>query len=69
VFRLLKEIGQGIPRAVVSGPHNGTVLITARLDRYGNNNTHRDGPDLSDTMQEGEVPFRSGVPASMFSNP
>jgi len=69
VFRLLKEMEQGIPRAVVSGPHNGTVLFTARLDRHGNNNPHGDGPGCSGTMQGGAGFFRSSIPARMFPNP
>jgi len=44
MVRLLKEKEQGILRAVVSGPHNGTMLFTARLDRHGEDNPQEDSP-------------------------
>ena len=69
MFVVLQETEQGIPRAVVSGPHNGTVLITARVDRHGNNNLHGDWPGSSGSMQDGGDPFKSGVPAIMFLKP
>jgi hypothetical protein len=64
VFRLLKEPEQGSPRAVVSGPHNGTVLFTARLDRHGKTNPHGGGPECSGTMQGSGIPGWSRFPAT-----
>jgi hypothetical protein len=44
MVRLLKEKEQGISRAVVSGPHNGTMLFTARLERHGEDNPQGHSP-------------------------
>jgi len=69
MFRLLKETEQDIPRAVVSGPHNGTVLFTARLDQHGNNNPHGGGPGCSGTLQGSVIPVWSRIPVTRSPRP